>query len=259
MIERAYTLAEQMGIAVWCEDEAGPYGTVPYMGQSWQRENTPTQVPHEYFREGTAKLMTLFHPKTGQVRVRGVTNTRNETLHTWLQTELLTILSTLPQPEPLIDPSTNRCLWENWREGLEVKATLSQDLPPLRLLLIMDNLIGHKNPDWLLWCFQHGVLPIYTPLGGSWLNMAESIQRILKRRALDSFYPQDVQTIIDRLEAVARGWNAHPTPFIWNGKRRQRRDRARARRLHRLGGSGATTTRPIARLNKWRSSCQLTH
>jgi transposase len=28
IIERAYTEAEAMGIAVWCEDEAGPYGTV---------------------------------------------------------------------------------------------------------------------------------------------------------------------------------------------------------------------------------------
>ncbi len=25
---------------------------------------------------------------------------------------------------------------------------------------------------------QHGIMPLYTPLGGSWLNMAESIQRI---------------------------------------------------------------------------------
>jgi len=33
-IERAYTLAEAMGIAVWCEAEAGPYQTVPYPGHS---------------------------------------------------------------------------------------------------------------------------------------------------------------------------------------------------------------------------------
>lgn len=259
MIERAYKLAEQMGIALWCEDEAGPYSTVPYAGHSWQAEGEPAQVPHEYFREGKAKMMTLLHPQTGAVRVKGVTNTRNETLHTWLKEELCAILATLPEPAPVTDPHANRLGWESWREGVSVKATLSQDLPPLRLLLVMDNLVGHKNPDWLIWCFQHGILPIYTPLGGSWLNMAESIQRILKQRALDGFYPQDVQTIIDRLEAVARGWNAHPTPFIWNGKRRRRRERARARRLHRLGGSGAATARPVERLNKWRYSQQLTH
>jgi hypothetical protein len=204
-------------------------------------------------------MLTLFHPRSGEVRVKGVTNTRNETLHGWLQAELSAILATLPEPDGVTDPQTNRCLWESWREGLTVKATLCADLPPLRMLLVMDNLVGHKNTDWLIWCFQHGILPLYTPLGGSWLNMAESIQRILKRRALDGFYPQTVQAIIDRLQAVARGWNAHPTPFIWNGKRQLRRQRARARRLHRLGASGATTSRPIQRLNKWRSSQQVTH
>lgn len=40
------------------------------------------------------------------------------------------------------------------------------------------------------------------------------------------------------LEAVARGWNCEPTPFIWGGKRQARRERARQRR-HALGGSGA--------------------
>lgn len=259
MIERAYTLGESMGIAVWCEDEAGPYGTVPYPGNSWQPESRPEVYPHEYVREGTAKMMTLFHPQTGEVRVKGVTNTRNETLHGWLKEELAAILGTLPEPTIETEPHMNRHAWESWREGITVKATLSADLPPLRLLLIMDNLTGHKNPDWLIWCFHQGILPIFTPLGGSWLNMAESIQRILKRRALDGFYPQEVQTIIDRLETVARGWNGCPTPFIWNGKRRVRRQRARARQLHRLSGSGAATARPIERLNKWRYSCQMTH
>jgi hypothetical protein len=50
--------------------------------------------------------------------------------------------------------------------------------------VVLDNLTGHHTPDWLIWCFHHGILPIFTPLGGSWLNMAESIQHILKRRAL---------------------------------------------------------------------------
>lgn len=259
MIEQAYTLAEELGIAVWCEDEAGPYSTIPYTGASWQTQGEPAHYPHEYIREGTAKIITLLHPKTGEVRVKGVTNTRNETLHGWLQSELSDILLTLPEPT-VVDPQTNRLYWEKWREGLTVKASLlSTDLPPLRLLLVMDNLAGHKTADWLIWCFQQGILPIFTPLGGSWLNMAESIQRILKRRALEGFHPHDVQTIIDRLEAVARGWNADPTPFVWHGKRRARRDRARQQHLHSVSGSGAATAKPIQRLHQWRSSCQLTH
>ena len=68
--------------------------------------------------------------------------------------------------------------------------TLPQQLPPLRLLLVWDNLKGHQTPELMLWLCEHGILPLYTPLSGSWLNMAESIQRILKRRALDGQHPE---------------------------------------------------------------------
>jgi hypothetical protein len=70
-----------MGLAVWVEDEAGPYQTVPYPGESWQPESHPVQQPHEYIRNGTAKMLTLFHPATGEVRVKGVTQSTNTILH----------------------------------------------------------------------------------------------------------------------------------------------------------------------------------
>ena len=59
------------------------------------------------------------------------------------------------------------------------------------MLLVLDNLAGHKTPEFVCWLFAHGIMPLYTPVGGSWLNMAESIQRILKRRALDGQHPTD--------------------------------------------------------------------
>jgi DDE superfamily endonuclease len=63
-------------------------------------------------------------------------------------------------------------------------------MPPLRLILVWDNLAGHLSAELVLWLFAHGVLPLYTPLSGSWLNMAESVQRILVRRALAGQHPQ---------------------------------------------------------------------
>jgi hypothetical protein len=30
-----------MGLSVWVEDEAGPYQTIPYPGESWQPEGQP--------------------------------------------------------------------------------------------------------------------------------------------------------------------------------------------------------------------------
>jgi hypothetical protein len=65
-----------------------------------------------------------------------------------------------------------------------VSITLPEELPPLRMLVVLDNLTGHKSPEWLLWMFARGVMVLYTPLGASWLNMTESMQWILKRRAL---------------------------------------------------------------------------
>ena len=112
------------------------------------------------------------------------------------------------------------------------------------MLLVLDNLAGHKTPEFVCWLFAHGIMPLYTPVGGSWLNMAESIQRILKRRALDGQHPRGPGQIIGWFEAVARHWNEAPTPFVWGGKRAERRRRQRERR-HRLGGSGACTRVPI--------------
>jgi len=102
-----------MGIAVWREDEAGPYQTIPFTGASWQPAGHPIRQPHEYFQEGTTKMLTLLHPRTGQVRVRGVTNTRNDTLHNWLKTELTEILDRLPEPTTRLDADSNRALWES--------------------------------------------------------------------------------------------------------------------------------------------------
>jgi hypothetical protein len=263
LIERAYDVGEFLGLSVWTQDEAGPFQTIPYEGHSWCREGQSKRQPHEYVRNGTAKLLTLFHPSDGQVRVKGVTRCTNAVLHPWLQQELGDILANLPAPTEDLDPETNRALWESWCDGLDHPPPLPDDLPPLRMLLIWDNLSGHKTKSFVNWLIEHGIMPLYTPLGGSWLNMTESIQRILIRRGLAGQHPTTPSEIIAWLEAVARAWNRDPTPFEWRGKRAARRARSRQRR-HTLGGSGACTRRPVRRprrttIEQWRSSCQVTH
>jgi hypothetical protein len=156
--------------------------------------------------------LTLFHPASGQVRVKGVTTAPNTVLHPWLEREVTAILATLPAP-PAQTEAARRAAWERWQEGLTIKFTLPDRLPPLRMLLVLDNLSGHKTVALVLWLVAHGVMPLYTPLSGSWLNMAESIQRILVRRALTGQTPICPDDIIQWLEATARGWNADPTPF----------------------------------------------
>src|SRR5215207_8352037 len=221
-IDLAYRLAEAAGVPVWCQDEAGPYQAIPQPGAGWAPEGKPGLRPHEYIRGGTAKLLTLFRPATGEVRAKGVTNAPNAVLHPWLQAELTQVLATLP---PVTSPEDERPPLARWATWLGHEPTAP--LPPLRLLLIWDNLAGHLSWSIVRWLLHHGVMPLYTPLGGSWLNMAESVQRILARRALDGHHPTTAQQVMDWLAATVRGWNAAPTPFVWGGKRHQRRWRAR--------------------------------
>ena len=237
-----------MGLPVWCTDQAGPFQTVPHPGPSWRPEGQPACQPHEYLRDGTAKVLTLFHPADGHVRLEGVTACPNTILHGWLERELTAVLATMPTPPvtPAASPLETSKSWERWQQGLTIKPTLLAELPPLRMLLVLDNLAGHKTPEFVVWLFTHGIMPLYTPVGGSWLNMAESIQRILKRRALDGQHPTTVAEIMGWFEAVAKHWNAAPTPFEWGGHRAARRIRQRERR-HRLGGSGACTRVPVGK------------
>lgn len=244
LIEAAYT---QKALPFYTEDEAGPFETTPQPGHSWQPQGEPAKYPHEYIKNGVAKMLTLFCPTTGEIRVKGVLSSANKVLHPWLKEQLLKILEHLPPPL-LLSMAENLALWEQWQAGLKGAPSLGtgENLPPLRLLLILDNLAGHHTPAFIIWLCEHGIMPLFTPLGGSWLNMAESIQHIIISRALAGTQPKDPQEIIAWLEETAEGWNKAPTAFEWGGKRKARRDRARQRRQsHALAKSGACTEEAV--------------
>lgn len=67
--------------------------------------------------------------------------------------------------------------------------------------------------------------------------MTESVQRILKRRALYGQYLTTLQDIITWLEATARGWNADPTPFYLGWQPQA----APPARRHFIGGTASDT------------------
>ncbi len=214
----------------------GPIRPSRSLGRSSQPEGHPVLQPHEYERGGTAKLLTLFRPATGELRAKGVLSVTNAVLHPWLQGELTKVLAEIEKthPQAELPPEAERPLCAQWETWLGHPPR--RPLLPLRIVLVLDNLAGHLSYDLVGWFFEHGVMPLYTPIGGSWLNMAESVQRIIVSRALAGQHPKNAQQVIDWLEQTVDGWNKKPTPFVWNGKRRRRRERARVRRL---GGSGA--------------------
>ena len=141
MIEQAYTLGASLGLAVWTQDEAGPFQGKPVAGQHWHEPGQPLRQSHDYLRQGTAKLLVLFHPATGEVCAKGVRQCPNTVLHPWLKAEPSTSLTTLPPPA-VGEAALTQELWQRWQVGLQCRITLPQELPPLRLLGGMHNLAG---------------------------------------------------------------------------------------------------------------------
>ena len=136
--------------------------------------------------------------------------------------------------------------WETW-----LGQPPDEPLPPIRLILVWDNLAGHTSHDLVRWLRQRGVVPRYTPLSGSWLNMAESVQHILKERALAGAHPRSSAEIMPGWRRPWPAGTACPPPSSGAASAgsagRGRRYRARWRQRC-LRGSGATTLNgtPIA-------------
>lgn len=219
-----------------CQDEAGPYQTKPYPGGSWQESGRAQKYDHEYIRNGTAKVMTLLHPKSGRVWLTGTRSTANVILHPWLKDQIEEVVKSLPKLNRKAARDLKKKAWKHFAKAFWSRESFNK-LPTPRIVLVWDNLTGHKSYELVKWLYEHGVIPLYTPLGSSWLNMAESIQSILKNRAIAGTHPQSPQEIINAFENAARGWNRNPTSFVWKGKRYQRRRRAWER--HRVAASEA--------------------
>jgi hypothetical protein len=199
VIERAYVTAERLEL--WCQDEGGPYQWIPQPGSSFQSEGAPARRPHEYLRGGTAKLLTLFRPATGEVRAEATEQSTNAILHPWLKRELEAILKQCP-PAPVEVPQGRR--WQDW-DIYPAAEQLDRFFPPVRVLLILDNLAGHKSSSLVQWCAEHGILLLWTPTAGSWLTMAESVQRIIKGRALAGQDYASVEALKQALDFRCRG------------------------------------------------------
>jgi hypothetical protein len=97
------------------------YQGIPQPGVSWQPRGQPARYPHEYLRGDTAKLLTLFHPATGQIRVKGVMHSPNTVLHPWFEHELTAIIAALPLLDRVPDAATDHATWTRWQEGLSVR------------------------------------------------------------------------------------------------------------------------------------------
>ena len=135
------------------------------------------------------------------MRAEPVERATTAVLHPWLKRELEAILQECP---PLPDePSADR-RWEVWTLSGE-RPWGAEAMPAPRVLQIWDNLKGHTRWPLVRWCPERGILPLWTPIAGSWLNLAGSLQRILVRRALAGQYHRSTAELQAWLATSVRG------------------------------------------------------
>jgi len=163
-------------------------------------------------------------------------------LHGWRRRELAASGAAGGPAPALPGPGQH---WEDW-QVVPQPPGWADGLPPWRVLLSWDHRAGPCAWEREQDLRGAGILPLYTPVAGSWLNLAAAIQRILGRRALVGQHPESAEQVKAWRAAAGRGGNADPTPFEWGGKRAARRQRARQRR-HALGGAAGYTRRPLRR------------
>jgi hypothetical protein len=269
LIERAYELDARAGLAVWCQDEAGPFQAVPHPGGSWRPQGQPATRPHEYVRGGTLEVLTLFHPATGQVRVQPAASCTNMVLHGWLKETLAAIVAALPAGAEPSDPAATRARWQAWQEGLTLRFTLPEQLPPLRMLLVWDNLAGHKTPEMVLWLCRHRHHAALHALG----------RQLAEHGRVDPAHPQApgarraaaVKPRRDRRLVRADGRSvepaADPLRVAWQAPAaataaaaaagRRSASIGRLRRLHATPAVSTTVGRD--RHREWQAACQMTH
>jgi hypothetical protein len=89
------------------------------------------------------------------VRAKGVPSVTNAVLHAWLKEELSQVLKPIKRQDALLGQfaESERPAGAQWRTWLRPHES-SEGLPPLRILLVWDNLAGHLSPDLIGWLFQ---------------------------------------------------------------------------------------------------------
>jgi hypothetical protein len=148
LIDLAYEQAEAAGIVQReCQMKPDPIRPFPSLERHGNRKAIRPMPPHEYERGGTAKLLTLFRPATGALRAKGVLSAPNAVLHRLYQRATdREVLAEIEKklPRETLPPESQRPLYAQWETWLG-HPSRNPSLPPLRIVLVLDNLAGHLS------------------------------------------------------------------------------------------------------------------
>jgi hypothetical protein len=86
-----------------------------------------------------------------------------------------------------------------------------QHVPPFVTHAPGNTLARHRSCDLVPWFCDYGVMPLSTPISGSWLTLAAPVHRIRVPCALAG------QQVINRVEHTVVGWSQHPTSCVCSG------------------------------------------
>lgn len=141
----------------------------------------PTQVEHEYRRNGALNLIAAFDTRTG--KVYGITASRKR------QVEFIELLEKLDAEFPVTTTRVN---------------------------LVLDNVITHKGKLVQAWLRQHPRFYLhFTPVHCSWLNQIEQWFSILQRKRFQIVDFESKEHLAARLAAFIMEWNQVAHPFKW--------------------------------------------
>jgi len=146
----------------------------------------PARYDSEYERNGVSNLFIFFEPLSGWRRV-DVTDHRKS-------------LDWAEQVRKLVDenyPDADKITLVMDNLNTHAGASLYKAFAPCEARRILDRLEFH-----------------YTPVHGSWLNMAEIEFSILSRQCLNRRIP-DQETLRKEIDAWVENRNSHPMPMNW--------------------------------------------
>jgi hypothetical protein len=197
----------------------------------------------------------LFHPATGEVYRQPVTACTKSVLHGWLTTDLT---ARLPRPGKPADAAVTQAAWQ---DGLTAPFALPEPVAPAAPAARVGQ---SRRPQE----YRHGGVAV--PARHHVARYPARRQVAEPGRAhpaqpqapdLAGQHPQSPAEIGTWIEQTAQAWNRQPTPFVWHGKRRQRR-RQRRGDTYAVGGSAAHAPQPLSarqsRHHEWHSPRQVT-